>query len=157
RGLRQGSGQGPRLGGMVLCRAGILVSICGGEVWEAGPGNAVAAEGSKSIFVVTNAAQYRPVPREVVLGRCVVQLSGIVRLVDSNRGLLVVQDETGAVALYARRVPDLGVQIGQRVSLVGARCVPYAIGFPDFPYRPSGWGVQPSFEAPANWGHYYLS
>src|SRR5262245_8471235 len=157
RGMRQGSGQSLTFGGMALFEAGIIASICCGDVWSAEAGHVVAAERSQPIHVVTNAAQFRSVPREAFLGVCAFQLSGIVTLVDSHRDLLVVQDETGAVALHPRKVQDLGVHLGQRVLLAGSRCVPSAVGVPDFPYRPNGWGVRPSLEAPANWGSYYLS
>jgi hypothetical protein len=78
--------------------------------------------------------------------------------VDTNRDLLVLQDETGAVALNpVNGVRGMGIQAGQRVSLEGSRCFPYSVGFPDFPYGTSGRELRSTFEGPSNWGEYYLS
>ena len=97
-------------------------------------------------------------PREVFLGRCAFQLDGVVTLVDTNRDLMVLQDETGAVALNPKAgVRGMDVQVGHRISLEGSRCFPYVVGFPHYPYRPSGWELRSSFEAPAGWGNYYLT
>ena len=121
-------------------------------------GSTVDFKRQEASFVITNVAQFRSVPREVFLGRCAFQLKGVVTLVDTNRDLLVLQDETGAVALNPQtRVSDFGLQVGQRATLEGARCFPYVVGFPNFPYRSSGWELRPSLEAPANWGNYYLT
>ncbi len=92
------------------------------------------------------------------MGRCAFQLDGIVTMVDTNRDLIVLQDETGAVALNPQNgVGQLGIQAGQRVSLEGSRCQPYVVGFPKYPYQPSGWDLRPSFEAPTDWGEFHLT
>lgn len=153
-----------RSGGLVNLRRVIFflavflpgVFCCGAQGIEFGT---VGDLGRKeSSFVITNAAQFRSVPREVFLGRCAFQLNGVVTLVDSNRNLLVLQDETGAVALNPKTVVrDFGLQVGQRAVMEGSRCFPYVVGFPNYPYRPSGWELQPSLEAPAGRGNYYLT
>ncbi len=106
---------------------------------------------------VTNVAQFRAVPRERFLGDCPFRLEGMITLVDSNRDLLVVQDATGAVAISPKNMRGLDVQIGQSVLLRGSRCFPHVVGFPSFPYRPTGWEVRPALEGPENWGTYYLT
>jgi signal transduction histidine kinase len=115
-----------------------------------------AAEGDGVLF--TNITQLRSAPPEVFLSHCAFQLSGVVTLIDTNRDLLVVQNETGAVALNpAAGLHDLRVEVGQGVSLEGSGCSPYVVGFPDYPYRPSTNEVRDSFEAPAGLGEYYLT
>jgi signal transduction histidine kinase len=83
-------------------------------------------------------------------------LVGTVTLVDTNRDLLVVQDDTGAVAL---NLPSgtVALRPGQRISVEGTNASPLVTSFPDFPDRPSGWDMQKQFEAPANWGDYHLT
>jgi signal transduction histidine kinase len=133
------------LGGF-LC-SNIPVAASGGELIQ-----------KESSLVVTNVAQFRSAPREIFLGRCAFQLAGLVTLVDTNRDLLVLQDETGAVALNPKMgLGGLDVQVGQQVLLAGSRCVPYVVGFPNYPFRPSGFDVRASVDAPANWGQYYLN
>ncbi len=75
---------------------------------------------------------------------------------DTNRNLLVLQDKTGAVALNFR-LEGRGLEVGQLATLDGTDCRPYHVSFPDYPYRPSGWEVRSSFEAPMYWGEYYLT
>ena len=87
---------------------------------------------------------------------CSLSLTGIVTLVDASRNMMVLQDATGAVALY----PDssaLTVQPGQRVSLKASACAPYVASLPDFPFHPSGRDVRALFEAPGNEGNFRLT
>lgn len=83
-------------------------------------------------------------------------LTGIVTLVDPGRNRLVLQDATGAVALYPDS-PDIPVKAGQRVSLTAAKCSPHVASLPDFPFRPSGRDVFDSFETPNNEGSFRLN
>ena len=136
---------------------GILLGIGRGEVRSGEPGPWGASERSETCTVITNVAQFQSVPREVFLGRCAFQLDGIVTMVDADRDLLVLQDETGAVAIKARMGREPEVKTGQRISVTGARCFPAIVGFPNFPYRPTGWEVRPALEGPENWGTYYLT
>ena len=115
-----------------------------------------AAEGSDLIF--TNVAQLRSAPPELFMGHCGLQLSGVVTLIDTNRELLVLQTDTGAVAVNpAAGLRSLGVNLGEMVSLEGSGCVPYFVGFPNYPYRPSTNEICSSFETPAGLGEYYLT
>jgi signal transduction histidine kinase len=115
-----------------------------------------AAEGNDVVF--TNIAQLRSAPPEVFLGHCGFELSGVVTLADTNRDLLVLQSDSGAVVLNpAAGLHGLGVQVGERVSLQGSGCSPYVVGFPKYPYRPTTNEVRNSFEAPAGLGEYYLT
>src|SRR6185312_10177457 len=115
-----------------------------------------AAEADSVVF--TNVTQLRSALPEVFLGHCAIQLSGVVTLIDTNRDLLVVQNESGAVALNpAAGLHDLRVEVGQGVTLEGSDCSPYVVGFPNYPYRPSTNEVRDSFEAPSGLGEYYLT
>ena len=82
-------------------------------------------------------------------------LTGLVTMVDSQRHLFVLQDETGAIGIY----PEHWVQVsaGTRVHLRARSGVPYVVNFPDYPWRPCGSDIQPNFEAPSNWGEYHLA
>lgn len=143
------------------CRVFLLALCCGGfqclaQSIELGYASDLARKESQT--VVTNVAQFRALSPEVFLGRCAFQLNGVVTLVDTNRDLLVLQDETGAVVFNPQTgVRNVGVQAGQRVTIEGPRCFPHVVGFPGFPYRPSGWEVRSLFEAPANFGNYYMT
>ncbi len=83
-------------------------------------------------------------------------LTGVVTLVDADRGLLVLQDETGAVALHMG-VLETPVRPGQRVSLKAKACAPYVASCPGYPYRPAGGEVLSLFETPQNEGDYRLT
>jgi signal transduction histidine kinase len=106
--------------------------------------------------VITNAVQFRTLSGNECLGKCPFRLSGVITLVDTNRNIIVLQDETGAVALNFK-LPEDRLEVGQSVSLEGLNCHPYIVSFPDYPYRPAGTDLRNSFEAPRNWGEYHLS
>ena len=110
----------------------------------------------KSGHVVTNVAQFRTLSGADNLAGCDFHLTGVITLVDTNRELVVLQDATGAVGL-SFRIEDRGLRVGQLVTLDGTNCCPLFSSFPDYPYRPSGRNICPSFEAPKNWGEYYLT
>lgn len=131
--------------GALVCGAGALPSRL----------NAPFAP-TKAGHCVTNVGQFRTLSGVDYLAGCDFHLTGVVTLVDTNRDLVVLQDATGAVALNFR-AEDQKLQVGQLVTLDGANCCPYFTGFPDYPYRPSGWDIRSSFEAPVNWGEYYLT
>ncbi len=105
---------------------------------------------------VTNAAQFRTLSASDYLDGCDFHLVGVVTLVDTNRNLMVLQDETGAVALNFQ-LQDSGLCFGQRVSLAGTNCCPYFARFPDYPYHPAAREIRNSFEAPMGCGDYYLT
>ena len=62
----------------------------------------------------------------------------------------------GAVALNFP-LEEHDPRVGQLVTLEGADCCPYFASFPDYPYKPSGWDIRGSFEAPTNGSTYYLT
>ncbi|MES2923289.1 MAG: histidine kinase [Verrucomicrobiota bacterium] len=78
-------------------------------------------------------------------------LTGIVTLVDESRNMLVLQDETGALALYPD-VPVKPVVPGQRVSFTASTFSPHVSSLPGYPFRPTGREVRELFEAPVNEG-----
>ena len=137
----------------------LLLSTASGLVCGAGDfpsGQSEPARVGMSGHCVTNVAEFRTLSGVDYLAGCDFHLTGVVTLVDTNRDLVVLQDATGAVALNFR-VEDQGLQVGQLVTLDGTNCCPYFPGFPDYPYRPSGWDIRSSFEAPMNWSLYYLT
>jgi signal transduction histidine kinase len=111
---------------------------------------------ANSALRVTNILQFHAITSRDFLDPCPFQLAGTVTMVDTNRGLVVLQDSTAAAAL------SLGPQAetltaGQLISVSGSNCCPYYLGFPAFPYQPSGRDICDSFEAPSNWGDYHLT
>jgi signal transduction histidine kinase len=110
----------------------------------------------KNPCFVTSTAQFTTLSGADYLAGCDFRLNGLITLVDTNRDLVVLQDATGAVALNFK-ITDAKLEPGQLVTLDGTNCCPYFASFPDYPYRPSGMDVRPSFEAPSYWGHYYLT
>lgn len=105
---------------------------------------------------LTNTIQFQTLSANDYLDECVFHLQGVITLVDTNRNLMVLQDSTGALALHFD-LPGASLQVGDLVSLEGTNCYPYVVSFPDYPYRPSGWEIRTSFEAPTDWGEYYLT
>ncbi len=110
----------------------------------------------KSGYYVTNVAQFRTLSGADYLEGCDFDLTGVVTLVDTNRDLVVLQDATGAVALNFP-IGNRKLQVGQLVAVDGTNCFPLFSSFPDYPCRPSGWGVCSSFETPSDWGLYNLT
>jgi signal transduction histidine kinase len=111
---------------------------------------------TKSDLWVTNVEQFRTLSGADFLAGCNFRLTGAVTLVDTNRNLLVVQDDTGAVALNFL-IGEQKLEVGQLVTLDGFNCCPYFTGFPDYPYRPSACGIEPSFEFPMDLQEYRLT
>jgi signal transduction histidine kinase len=52
---------------------------------------------------------------------------------------------------------DSQLRVGQLAAIEGTDCHPYVASFPDFPHHPSGRDLRTTFEAPSNWGDYYLT
>ena len=136
----------------------LLVAAAASSAFGAGDlsGHSSPPPNLRSSLCVTNAAQFRTLSGEDYVAGCNFQLGGVITLVDTNRDLIVLQDASGAVAVHFR-FEKLDLQVGQLASLDGTDCCPYFVSFPDYPYRPSGRDVPTSFEAPSNWGQYYLT
>lgn len=83
-------------------------------------------------------------------------LVGTLTWVDVSRRLIVVQDETGAVAIRVD-LDDFALPVGSKVEVTAADSWPNLAGIPEFPYGPSGHELLTSFEAPSNWGYDYVS
>ncbi|HWH76841.1 MAG TPA: PA14 domain-containing protein, partial [Candidatus Binatus sp.] len=113
-------------------------------------------EAERTLRVVTNAAEFRSVSAESFLDGCAFQLTGLLTLVDTNRHLVVLQDDTGAVALNFYNQGEK-LEAGQLVTLSSTNCFPYFENFPDYPQRPSTRDVRDNFEAPENSGDYHLN
>jgi signal transduction histidine kinase len=146
-------GQLPAAAALLLAWALLGITVCEGQ-----PVASIGAKENtpgKPLRSVTNVVQFRALSGRDYLGGCAFQLAGVMTLVDTNRNLVVLQDATGAVALF--NVRDSQLRVGQLAAIDGADCRPYVVSFPDFPHRPSGRDLRPAFEAPSDWGDYYLT
>ena len=106
--------------------------------------------------VLTNINQFREAFTENVDMECHFHLVGMVTMVDTNRNLFVLQDDTGAMAVDLNE-SHTSLQPGQLISIQGSEASPYFESFPNYPYQPSGSDLKDSFEAPSNWGEYHLT
>ncbi len=106
--------------------------------------------------LVTNTAQFRELSFPLAMQGWSLRLEGVVTLVDSNRGLLVLQDAAGALAIHLE-LRKADIRPGCRILLEAENAVPAVTAFPDFPSRLSGSDWLPSFSATTNWGNYYLA
>lgn len=143
----------------ILVRSLAFYRAIGLVIWIAGFSCSSYAHdpiAQQTLPTITNIIQFRTLPSEDYLRQCPFRLIGTVTLVDTNRDLLVLQDATGAVAINFK-LTDVSVEPGQRVCLEGMNVSPYDANFPNYPYRPSGWDIRPTFDAPANWGDYHLT
>jgi signal transduction histidine kinase len=105
---------------------------------------------------VTNVSQFKTLSGTDFLSGCDFHLSGVATLVDRSRNLVVLQDETGAVALHLKTV-EAAFQFGHRVSVFGTNCTPLFPPLPEYPWFPSGWDIRDSFDAPASWSEFHLT
>jgi len=115
-----------------------------------------AAPRTPTLRVLTNTVQFRELTIPQAIQGWPIRLAGVVTLVDTNRGMLVLQDTAGALAIDT----DLNgthLRPGCRILLESENAVPVLATFPDFPGNPSGSDWLPLFSAPTNWGNYYLA
>jgi signal transduction histidine kinase len=138
----------------VLLLAALITGICAGQSSPPAGGHDFTTFLPRRFL--TNTIQFKTLLVNDYLDPCVFRLQGVVTLVDTNRNLLVLQDATGALALHAE-LQGNSAQVGQLVSLEGTNCFPYIASFPDYPFCPSGWDIRNIFEAPTDWGEYYLT
>jgi signal transduction histidine kinase len=82
-------------------------------------------------------------------------LQGTITLVDTNRGLVVLQDDNHPRALKLDSISPT-LRVGDHVEIEG-RISPFYKPFPDFPDKPSGREIATSFEAPTDWAKHYLT
>src|SRR5690349_5887987 len=82
-------------------------------------------------------------------------VQGIVTLVDTNRGLIVLQDGNHPRALELESISPT-LRVGDLVEIEG-RLSPFYKPFPDYPDKPSGREIASSFEAPTDWAKHYLT
>jgi signal transduction histidine kinase len=129
--------------------------VLGGE-WTISASAAADLESAARVHFVTNVAQCRALSGADYLAGCDCRLTGTVTMVDPRRELLVLQDDTGAIALnFTFQQPRLAV--GQLILFEGTNCSPYCARFPGYPFRPAVSEVSPKFETPMNIGEYYLT
>ena len=82
-------------------------------------------------------------------------VKGVVTWIDVSRGLVVLQDGEHARALRVD-LPQLNFDLGDTLSL-GGIASPLIVGLPDYPIRPAGVELLPSFETPTNWNRFCVS
>jgi signal transduction histidine kinase len=84
------------------------------------------------------------------------RLEATVTYVDQERRLVVLQDNSMAMAVYT---PSnlMALKPGTRVLVEGSGVFPYVQSFPAYPDQPTGRSFLSSFESPAGLGTYYLA
>jgi signal transduction histidine kinase len=106
--------------------------------------------------LVTNTTQIRVFSRMQAYQGWPLRLDGIATLVDSSRGIMVVQDSSGAQAIqFPLHVAS--VRPGQRIRLESDFAAVQGIGYTQFPLHPSSQAWLASFSAPTNVGNAYLA
>jgi signal transduction histidine kinase len=94
-------------------------------------------------FAVPDSSRIAPVQR------------GTITFVDTERKLLVLQNNTNATAVQVENF-DPTLRVGDEIELKG-ELAPFVPSMPDFPNRPAKADILKSFEAPANLGNTTLS
>ncbi len=105
---------------------------------------------------VTNVSQFATLSNTDYIIGCDFHLTGVITLVDTNRELVVFQDQSGAVALNFP-IPESNLAVGQSVTLDGTNACPLFSSFPNYPFRPSGREICSAFETLSDWGEYNLT
>lgn len=105
---------------------------------------------------VTTVAQLQSLSSEELMRGCDFSLTGVLTLVDPLRELVVLQDESGAVAIHFPFAQQQ-LQVGQRATLTGTNACPGFMPFPAFPQHPSGKQILSSFEFPMSPEQYRMS
>ena len=85
-----------------------------------------------------------------------IRLQGVITLVDTNRGLAVLQDATGPIGLHLD-LTGLDLKAGQEVLLEAAADSPYFATLPEYPLHPSERTLLTRFECPTNLGEHYAT
>jgi signal transduction histidine kinase len=132
--------------------------LLAGKAFAAGEELAPAAPrvSARPVQWVTNVSQFKMLSSTDYVVGCNFHLTGVVTLVDTNRELVVLQDNTGAVALHFR-APTSALEVGQSVILDGTNACPLFASFPDYPFHPAGREVCRVFKTIPDWGEYNLS
>jgi len=82
-------------------------------------------------------------------------IHGMITWVDEDRKLVVLQDGSNAM-VFRLDLPRIDLVPGEQVVLEG-QISPSVAAFPDYPDKPTGSEIYPSFEGPTNWAEYYLT
>ncbi|HYG23975.1 MAG TPA: histidine kinase [Verrucomicrobiae bacterium] len=117
---------------------------------------AVARADSLGVLPVTSAEQFLRLSTGEARHALHLNLDGVVRLWDAQRSLLVLQDDTGSLAIHITGdVPR--VSSGTRVRVRADSAAVYAPAQPAFPLQPSGRGQLPSFEEQNDFNSHFLT
>jgi signal transduction histidine kinase len=85
-----------------------------------------------------------------------VEIEATVTWVDRQRRMVVLQDGDAAIALHTEgNLANLA--LGRRIAVEASDCWPVLTSVPDFPARPSGSDLLPTFEGPSRWKTNYLA
>jgi signal transduction histidine kinase len=115
----------------------------------------VVAAIAADVGALTNVANLRLLSRLEANGVRPFALTGLVTLTDRERNLVVLQDETGAIAIQSDA--QLAVVPGQLITLHAQAGAPGLASFPQYPFQPAGRDVLINCEAPADTGDFHLT
>jgi signal transduction histidine kinase len=85
-----------------------------------------------------------------------IRLQGVITLVDTNRGLAVLQDATGPIGLRLD-LTGLDLKAGREVLLEAAASSPFFATLPEYPLHPLERTLLTRFECPTNCGEHYAT
>ena len=85
-----------------------------------------------------------------------VKLQGVVTRFDKRRGMLIIQNGDGAVALHADG-HSLAAHPGQLIRVQAQKAAGWQQPLPEFPFKPDDRIWLTNFSTPLNWGGYYLA
>ena len=106
-----------------------------------------AAEQPPASAAVTTVAEIYAQPATAFNVDRPLSWTGILTLADAGRNLLVVQDETGAIALWTD-ARDTLPKPGQRITLRASARAPFIANRPEYPFQPAMQDSQAAFEEP---------
>ena len=121
------------------------------------PGRSEAAGvGNHLVSPVTNVASLMSGLRVQANQTQPVRLEGVVTRVDKIRGVLVLQNANGSVAIHSD-LKSLDVRPGQAIRLRADKAAGWARAFSEFPLNPSTSLWLTNLSTPLNWGGYYVA
>ena len=119
------------------------------------PGATLAGEAA-ALPAWTNVAQIRQFSGSGSGRNNPIRLQGVITLVDTNHGLVVLQDATGPIGLRLD-LAGLDLKTGQEVLLEAAASSPFFATLPEYPLHPLERTLLTRFECPTNCGDHYAT
>ena len=112
--------------------------------------------GSAALPAWTNVAQIRQFSGSGSGRNNPIRLQGVITLVDTDHGLVVLQDATGPIGLRLD-LAGLDLKTGQEVLLEAAASSPFFATLPEYPLHPLERTLLTRFECPTNCGDHYAT